>query len=170
METGLSRVSRTVQRSQGMPVFAASCHQFSLCPKMTLGISPGVSSCAESVTAAICWPRTLSSLRKAAAECILVSPYYYSGRPSIRRLSGVLRNIMFDMVTSHDFYAMLVQDFNDFMNEQCSARRALHCAVTAYHLHEWVWGDWLSKDYGTWKALGIRDRDSFLAWIGHVCP
>jgi hypothetical protein len=77
---------------------------------------------------------------------------------------------MFDLVTSHDFYAMLVQDFDDFMDEQSSARRALHCAVTAYHLHEWVWGDWLAKDYDTWKALGIRDKDSFLAWIDDTCP
>src|ERR1700735_1275847 len=37
---------------------------------MTLGISPGVSSCTDPVAAAICWPRTLSSLRKAIAECI----------------------------------------------------------------------------------------------------
>jgi hypothetical protein len=77
---------------------------------------------------------------------------------------------MFDLVTSHDFYAMLVQDFDEFMDEQSSARRALHCAITAYHLHEWVWGDWLAKDYGTWKALGIRDRDAFFGWIDHVCP
>jgi hypothetical protein len=41
-----------------------------IAPEMTLGISPGVSSCTDPVAAAICWPRTLSSLRKATAECI----------------------------------------------------------------------------------------------------
>src|ERR1700685_962214 len=77
---------------------------------------------------------------------------------------------MFDIATSHDFYAVLVQDFDDFMDNQSSSRHALHCAITAYHLHEWVWGDWLKTDFDTWKALGIRDKESFLAWIDHACP
>src|SRR6267378_1156275 len=37
--------------------------------------------------------------------------------------------------------------------------------LSAYHMAEWVWGDWLKTDYATWKALGIRDRESFLAWV-----
>lgn len=73
---------------------------------------------------------------------------------------------MFDLTTSRDFYAMLVEDFDDFMAEPHSARRAVHCAITAYHLHEWVWGDWLKADHVTRAALKIRDRDSFLSWIG----
>ena len=66
---------------------------------------------------------------------------------------------------------MLVQDFDDFMENQSSARHALHCAVTAYHLYEWVWGDWLNKDYVAWKAMGdVRNKESFLAWIDTACP
>lgn len=42
---------------------------------------------------------------------------------------------MFDNVTSCDFYAMLVEDFDAFMDEPHSARRALHCAITAYQRH-----------------------------------
>ncbi|MBW9089834.1 hypothetical protein JNB91_18635 [Rhizobium wenxiniae] len=53
---------------------------------------------------------------------------------------------MFDILSARDFYSMLVDDFDDFAVEPHSARRAMHCAITAYHLHEWVWGDWLSKD------------------------
>jgi len=52
---------------------------------------------------------------------------------------------MFDIKTADDFYAVLVADFDDFMDEPHSGRRALHCAITAYHLHEWVWGDWLRR-------------------------
>jgi hypothetical protein len=33
---------------------------------------------------------------------------------------------MFDIVTAHDFYAMLVHDFDDFMEKPSSARLALH--------------------------------------------
>jgi hypothetical protein len=71
---------------------------------------------------------------------------------------------MFDITTSRDFYAKLVADFDDFMAEPDSGRLALNCAITAYHLYEWVWGDWLKTDYVTQKVLGVRDRDSFAAW------
>jgi hypothetical protein len=30
-------------------------------------------------------------------------------------------------------------------------------------------GDWLKTDYATWSTLGIRDKDSFLAWIDKAC-
>jgi len=76
---------------------------------------------------------------------------------------------MFDLANSRDFYAMLVHDFDDYMNEQHSARRAFHCIISSYHLYEWVWGDWLKGDYAVQKALGIRDRESFSAWICRVC-
>lgn len=77
---------------------------------------------------------------------------------------------MFDLTTSRDFYAMLVEDFDDFMAEPHSARRALHCAITAYHLYEWIWGDWLKTDYDVQVALRIRDRDSFCQRIVDHCP
>jgi hypothetical protein len=76
---------------------------------------------------------------------------------------------MFDIITSHDFLEKLEADFDDFMKEPHSARHALNCAITAYHLHEWVWGDWLKTDYTTRRALGIRDKHSFLAWIDKAC-
>jgi hypothetical protein len=77
---------------------------------------------------------------------------------------------MFDITTSRDFLEKLEADFDDFMKEPRSARLALNCALTAYHLHEWVWGDWLKTDYARWKTLRIRDKDSFLAWIDTACP
>lgn len=76
---------------------------------------------------------------------------------------------MFDITTSRDFYAKLVADFDDFMAQPDSARHALNCAITAYHLYEWVWGDWLKTDYETQKLLCIRDRDSFAVWIRRTC-
>jgi hypothetical protein len=77
---------------------------------------------------------------------------------------------MFGITTSRDFLAKLEADFDDFTKEPHSARLALNCAITAYHLHEWVWGDWLKTDFVTWKALGIRDKETFLGWIDKVCP
>jgi hypothetical protein len=77
---------------------------------------------------------------------------------------------MFAIKTSRDFYGKLLEDFADFQSDQTSARCAINCAVTAYHLHEWVWGDWLKTDFQAWKALGIRDRNSFIAWMDRNMP
>lgn len=76
---------------------------------------------------------------------------------------------MFDLITSTDFYAALVQDFDDFMAEPHSARRALHCAITAYHLREWVWKDWLKDDEAVKKVLGISNEKAFIKWINGAC-
>jgi hypothetical protein len=76
---------------------------------------------------------------------------------------------MFDISTSTDFYAMLVQDFDEYMDETHSARKALHCAITAYHLREWIWKDWLVHDLSAQNAMGIRDQNSFNNWVVGSC-
>lgn len=86
-------------------------------------------------------------------------------------LAEIKQSRMFDIIDSRDFYAMLVNDFDDFMDNQSSARHAFHCAVTAYHLYEWVWGNWLKTDYECWEKLGgIRDKKDFLSWVKQKCP
>ena len=78
---------------------------------------------------------------------------------------------MFNIQTASDFCSMLVEDFDDFVKEPHSARRAMHCAITAYHLNEWVWGDWLAKDKAARDTLGItaHDKKLFLRWIDRQC-
>lgn len=76
---------------------------------------------------------------------------------------------MFDLRTSRDFYVMLVEDFDDFMAEPHSARRALHCAIMAYHLREWVWRDWIERDAVMLDTLCICDQRSFNTWVNRTC-
>jgi hypothetical protein len=76
---------------------------------------------------------------------------------------------MFEPLTCRDFYEMLVEDFDDFMAEPHSARRAWHCAITAYHLHEWVWGDWLKGNQPMRDALQVASCREFLQWIERHC-
>lgn len=78
---------------------------------------------------------------------------------------------MFDIVTARDFYAMLVEDFDDFMSEPHSARRAMHCAITAYHIHDWIWADWLKDDDQLRVALGIGNKKGdFASWLSNGSP
>jgi len=73
---------------------------------------------------------------------------------------------MFDVITARDFYVMVIEDFDDFMEEPHSARRALHCAISAYHLHEWIWCDWLKNDTAARERIGIKkSKDDFVAWV-----
>lgn len=76
---------------------------------------------------------------------------------------------MFNITTSTDFYGMLVQDFDEYMTETHSARRALHCAITAYHLREWVWEDWLAKDSIARSVIDVHDEHTFNRWINRCC-
>jgi hypothetical protein len=76
---------------------------------------------------------------------------------------------MFGITKAEDFYAMLVEDFDEFMKNQQSTRCAMHCAITAYHLYEWVWRDWLKTDHATKITLGITNQKSFISWIDRNC-
>jgi hypothetical protein len=78
---------------------------------------------------------------------------------------------MFDIITSRDFLDKLEAEYADFKAQPDSTRHALNCIMTAYHLHEWVWGDWLKTDYETWQKIGgIRDKDSFKARLAELWP
>ena len=72
---------------------------------------------------------------------------------------------MFDIENSADYYAMLVSDFDDFMEDQRSARKAIHCAITAYHLGEWVWHDWLKDQVDLKAKLGVTSEKSFYKYL-----
>ncbi|HEY5063718.1 MAG TPA: hypothetical protein VIJ04_02645 [Xanthobacteraceae bacterium] len=73
---------------------------------------------------------------------------------------------MFDIRNSRDFYAKLLADFDDFMENQESARHAMNCAITAHHMHDWVWSDYLKSDEGIRNNMGIpKDKGDFSRWI-----
>ncbi|MFL6388386.1 MAG: hypothetical protein ACJ71U_12965 [Terriglobales bacterium] len=88
---------------------------------------------------------------------------------NVNRVKGLKREFMFDIATCTDFYAILVQDFDDYMSETHSARKAAHCAISAYHLREWVWKDWLVQDISAQNAIGVHDQESFNAWVNRSC-
>lgn len=75
---------------------------------------------------------------------------------------------MFDLVTSDDFYAMLVADFDDYMAEPYSTRRFVHRAITASHLAEWVWHDKIADNSELRAKIGVKTLKEFLAWVNHA--
>lgn len=74
---------------------------------------------------------------------------------------------MFDINNSVDFYAKLLAEFDDFMADQASARHAINCAITAHHMHDWIWTDFLKDNDALRRKLGIGNKKSdFAAWAG----
>jgi hypothetical protein len=72
---------------------------------------------------------------------------------------------MFDITNSRDFYQKLLEDFDDFMGQRDSARHAMNCAITAHHMADWVWGDFVKNGVALKAKLGIKDKNDFTRWI-----
>jgi hypothetical protein len=76
---------------------------------------------------------------------------------------GAIR--MFDISNCRDFYQKLLEDFDDFMGQQDSARHAMNCAITAHHMADWVWGDLVKGDAALKAKLDIKGKEDFMRWI-----
>jgi len=73
---------------------------------------------------------------------------------------------MLTLNNSRDFYEKLLAEFDDFMVQQDSARHAMNCAITAHHMHDWVWSDYLKNDGDARARMGIgKDKIEFAQWI-----
>jgi hypothetical protein len=72
---------------------------------------------------------------------------------------------MFDINNSREFYQKLLEDFDDYMHHLDSARHAMNCAITAHHMADWVWGDFIKGDAALKAKLGLKDKDDFMRWI-----
>jgi hypothetical protein len=77
---------------------------------------------------------------------------------------------MFGINSSIAFYCKMLEDYDDFVEQSGSPRHAINCMLSAYHMAEWIWGDWLQTDYATWAVLKIKDKESFLRWVDSAQP
>jgi hypothetical protein len=77
---------------------------------------------------------------------------------------------MFDIATSRDFLLKLEAEYADFKAQPDSARHALNCIITAYHLGEWVWGDWLKTNNELRQKLAIDSKQTFDSWLDASMP
>jgi hypothetical protein len=71
------------------------------------------------------------------------------------------------ITNSIQLYAKLVQEFDDFYDDQGSSRHAMNFVITAYHLVEWVWKDFLSADKAKQQELGVASITEFNAYIAN---
>ena len=83
----------------------------------------------------------------------------------------------FGIETARGLLEKLEQDTADFHNSNnLSERHALNAVWTAYHMHEWVWGDLLKSNFPIQQALGLfksgtrPDRDDFRDYLVRTFP
>ncbi|MGM4896874.1 hypothetical protein [Tardiphaga sp. 839_C3_N1_4] len=73
---------------------------------------------------------------------------------------------MFDIRNSVDYYGKMIEDYDDFAEQSRSTRHAINSATSLYHLHEWIWGDWLKDDEVTREKMGsVRRLGEFKVWL-----
>lgn len=79
----------------------------------------------------------------------------------------------FEIRTAHGFFKKLKEDFEELMREPYSSRYAMNCAMTAWHLNEWVWALNLKGNYAEQKCLFgsiFRNKGEFLRHVICACP
>ncbi len=75
-----------------------------------------------------------------------------------------MNNLSFEITTSEAFFKGLLDDYNDFLRDKISSRKALTCAIKSWHLAEWIYyeNEDLQKKYTNVK----ESQNSFKA----LCP
>lgn len=79
---------------------------------------------------------------------------------------------MFEIVSAKDFLQKLKDDLEEFNNDRTSSRIAINSILTAYHLHEWVWGEFLKVDASLRSQIGITGNNlsDFANWLDNNFP
>ena len=74
-----------------------------------------------------------------------------------------MNTLAFDIQSPKDFFNKLVEDFDEFKKSDNSSRSALNCAMTAWHLTDWIYHNYgLNKKFSKLK--------NYQAHIKELCP
>ncbi|MFT3846420.1 MAG: hypothetical protein QM725_15290 [Lacibacter sp.] len=68
-------------------------------------------------------------------------------------------SLSFDIKSTKDFYNKLLEEYEDFQNNKTSTRIALNCAMTAWHLTEWVYHELSQKINNAPKSISLSKKE-----------
>jgi len=75
-----------------------------------------------------------------------------------------MNELSFDIKNSRDFFLKLEEDYEEFCRSRTSSRIALNCALTAWHLTDWI--------YNEYKLLLLDTHPKFVDfqnWVKSQC-
>jgi hypothetical protein len=84
-----------------------------------------------------------------------------------------MHSASFGITNAKQFLGKLHDDQKDFIASHClSARHALNAIITAHHLHEWVWREWLQTRHDLRKEWGVNCKEDFHKYLSgdQLCP
>lgn len=76
-----------------------------------------------------------------------------------------MSKLSFEIKTSIDFFNKLQEDYIEFSNDKTSSRVALNCAMTSWHLTEWIY-----NEFNTQLKLSFPTLPTFQSFIKVQCP
>jgi len=79
----------------------------------------------------------------------------------------------FDLATGHDLYCKLKRDFRRYQDNPTDSDLAWNCAVTAWHVREWVWKQRLLHHPGDDLMLfgaSFANNEEYNAELNRRCP
>lgn len=60
-----------------------------------------------------------------------------------------MSELSFEIKNSSDFLKKLLEDYSEFNKDDTSSRVAINCAMTAWHLIDWVYYELMTNEYST---------------------
>lgn len=76
-----------------------------------------------------------------------------------------MSTLSFDIKTSGVFFIKLLEDYGEFKSDYTSSRKALNCAMTAWHLSDWVYHEYNYKEKEEFTHF-----PSFQKYLKELCP
>jgi hypothetical protein len=76
-----------------------------------------------------------------------------------------MSDLSFEIKTSEAFFKKLQEDYKEFCIDKTSSRVALNCAMTAWHLTEWIFKEYYSQLISAYSTLLAFQID-----IKRQCP
>ncbi|MGV3630880.1 MAG: hypothetical protein ACO1O6_06730 [Bacteroidota bacterium] len=76
-----------------------------------------------------------------------------------------MSNLSFDIKTSRDFFLKLQEDYSEFRKNRTSSRIALNCAMTAWHLTDWIYNEYKSQLESNFATLTAFQQE-----MKNLCP
>ncbi|MEK6783147.1 MAG: hypothetical protein AABY93_15710 [Bacteroidota bacterium] len=73
-----------------------------------------------------------------------------------------MTRLSFDIVNSKQFFSKLLEDSKDYQIDKTSSRLAINCAMTAWHLSDWIY---FEEEYDKiYKLVDFQER------LKKLCP
>lgn len=76
-----------------------------------------------------------------------------------------MNDLSFSIKKPEDFFKKLQEDYIEFCKDKTSSRVALNCAMTAWHLTEWIYNEYNSQLIHSFQKLS-----DFQSFIKVQCP